>query len=118
VKHKKKNEQEEEEQGRKRTKRHGDDDTVEVDDRRSPLEALHSRLQCRHRSRPLPSLSPSLLCRSDQCSYVVCKDHHTNEKYCVFGLNWAMRHWQKFLAVFFFGMQFLLNSCHGEAVLA
>jgi len=29
-----------------------------------------------------------------------------------------MRHWQKFLAVFFFGMQFLLNSCHGEAVLA
>jgi hypothetical protein len=28
-------------------------------------------------STPLPSLSPSLLCRSHQCSYVVCKDHHT-----------------------------------------
>jgi hypothetical protein len=47
VKHKKKNKQEEE-QGRKRRKRHGD--RVGVDDRRSPLEALHSRLQCRHRS--------------------------------------------------------------------
>lgn len=50
MKHKKKYEQEEEEQGRKRRKRHGDDDRVGVDDRRSPLEALHSRLQCRHRS--------------------------------------------------------------------
>ncbi len=50
MKHKKKNEQEEEELGRKRRKRHGDDDRVGVDDRRSLLEALHSRLQCRHRS--------------------------------------------------------------------
>ncbi len=62
---------------------------------------------------PLPSLSPSLLWRSHQCSYVVCKDHHTNGNYCVSGLNRAMRQWQKFLPLFFFEMQFLLNSCHG-----
>ncbi len=31
------------------------------------------------------------------------------------GLNRAMRQWQKFIPLFFFGMQFLLNSCHGEA---
>lgn len=62
---------------------------------------------------PLPRLSPPLLCRSHQCNYVVCKDHHTNGNYCVTGLNRAMRQWQKLLPLFFFGMQFLLNSCHG-----
>ncbi len=29
------------------------------------------------------------------------------------GLNRAMRQWQKLLPLFFFGMQFMLNSCRG-----